>query len=54
MTATATTIVIPAKAGIPLHFASSRSWTPACAGVTNEGGVAGTSPVMTKLIREVP
>jgi hypothetical protein len=47
MTAKATTIVIPAEAGIQLHFADSRSWTPACAGVTNDGDVAGTSPAMT-------
>jgi hypothetical protein len=31
-------IVIPAKAGIQLHFAISQSWTPASAGVTSEEG----------------
>jgi hypothetical protein len=30
-------IVIPAKAGIQLHFVTFRSWTPACAGVTSGG-----------------
>jgi hypothetical protein len=47
MTGRATTIVIPAKAGIQLHFADSQSWTPACAGVTSDGEMAGSSPAMT-------
>jgi hypothetical protein len=29
--------VIPAKAGIQLHFEVDQSWTPAFAGVTSEG-----------------
>jgi hypothetical protein len=43
----AATIVIPAKAGIQLHFAASQSWTPACAGVTSDSGTARSSPAMT-------
>jgi hypothetical protein len=31
-------IVIPAKAGIQLHFAGARSGTPTFVGVTKEGG----------------
>ena len=30
-------IVIPAKAGIQLHFADAKSWTPIFIGVTKEG-----------------
>jgi len=31
------TFVIPAKAGIQLHFANIQSWTPTFVGVTSEG-----------------
>jgi hypothetical protein len=36
LTASTSTIVIPAKAGIQLYFASVQSWTPASAGVTSD------------------
>ena len=45
MKGSAATIVIPAKAGIQLHFAASQSWTLACAGVTSNGGMAGSSQI---------